>query len=89
MATHQIVAIRKPNHYSSHEHITHVKYDWAVHTREEVIRLINAGTDRFYVSVGGATAYVEVVKPPFPHSPYIRTYPDRTGKDNLLALPDC
>lgn len=89
MATHQIVAIRKHDRYSSHEHITHVKYDSAVHTREEVIQLIRAGTDTFYVSVQGAKAYVEVVYPPYPRSPYIRTYPDRTGRDNLLSLPEC
>jgi len=89
MISHQITAIRKPYRYSSHEHITHVKYDGLVHTREQVISLINTRTDSFYVKVGTAIAWVEVVYLGFPHSPYIKTYPDYTGKDNLLSLPEC
>lgn len=89
MASHQITHIRKPNRDSTHEHITHVGYDGYVHTREEVIRLIENKTDSFYVSVGGVTVWVEVVYPGGGRSPYIRTKPDYTGKDNLLSLPSC
>jgi hypothetical protein len=89
MVKHQITAIRKPNRYSTHEHITHVKYDGTVHTRENTISLIRAGTDAFYVKVGTNLAWVEVVYPGFPPSPFIRTTPDWTGKDNLLSLPEC
>lgn len=88
MQSHQIVAIRKQNHYSSHEHITHVKYDGGVHSREHVIGLIDSRTDRFYVKVGGSEATVQVVRP-MGRDAYIKTIPDSTGKDNLLSLPDC
>ena len=89
MSSHQIIAIRKPNRESSVEHITHVKYDASVHTREEVIRLIEAKTDSFYVSVPAGTVSVEVVHPGSGRSAFIKTKPDKTGKDNLLALPEC
>lgn len=89
MSSHQITAIRKPNRDSSTEHITHVKYDNIIHTREEVISKIENHTDTFYVSVGGATARVEIVYPGYGRIPYIKTLPDWTGKDNLLSLPDC
>lgn len=88
MANHQITHIRKPDVNSSLEHITHVKYDGIVHTREEVIRLIDNRTDAFYVSVPAGTAWVEVVRPAG-RSAYIKTKPDSTGKDNLLSLPQC
>ncbi len=88
MQQHQIVAIRKPNRYSELEHITHVKYDQSVHTREEVIRRIKGRTDSFFVRVGTTVAWVEVVEP-YGRNPYIRTKPDWTGKDNLLSLPEC
>ena len=88
MATHQIIAIRKPNRNSTHEHITHAKYDGLVHPVEHVIRGITNGTDTFYVKVGGAMTWVEVVRPST-YSIYIRTRPDWTGKDNLLSLPEC
>ena len=89
MNQHQIVAVRKPHRHSEVEHITHVKYDGVVHTREEVIRRITAGTDSFFVRVGTTTVWVIVVRPGYPRDPYIKTLPDWTGKDNLLALPEC
>ena len=91
MTAHQITHIRKPYPHSTHEHVTHVKYDGVVHTREEVIRLIQNRTDTFFVHAGGATIQVEVVHPGLAstHSTYIRTKPDWTGKDNLLSLPPC
>lgn len=89
MISHQITAIRKLDRYSSHEHITHVKYDGLVYKREHVISLIKNRTDSFYVKVGTAMAWVEVMHPGFPRAPYIRTIPDNTGKDNLLSLPEC
>lgn len=88
MQQHQITAIRKPDRHSEVEHITHVKYDNVVHTREEVIRRIVARTDSFYVRVGSLVVWVEVVRPAY-RDPYIRTKPDWTGKDNLLSLPQC
>jgi hypothetical protein len=89
MTSHQITAIRKPDRNSTHEHITHVKYDGRVQTREYVISLMRARTDSFYVRAGIDLAWVEIVNPGFPRAPYIKTVPDRTGKDNLLSLPEC
>jgi len=76
------------NRYSTHEGITHVKYDGVVHPRSDVIRLIENRTDSFYVKAGSALAWVEVVRP-LGRDPYIRTTPDYTGRDNLLSLPEC
>lgn len=88
MQQHQIVAVRKPDRYSDLDHITHVKYDGTVHARGEVIRRIKGRTDSFFVRVGDAVAWVEVVEP-YGRDAYIRTRPDWTGKDNLLSLPEC
>ena len=90
MISHRIVAIRKPDRNSTHEHITHVQYDNLIHKVEEVISLIERATNSFYVTVGNATSLVTVVRPlGFLRRPYIRTTPDWTGKDNLLKLPEC
>lgn len=90
MAAHEIVAIRKPNRDSSHEHITHVQYDGYIWPREHVIELIEKKTDTFYVKDRlGNVVYVGVVHPDYPRDPYIRTYADGKWTDNLLALPPC
>lgn len=90
MTEHRITHIRKPDRYSSLQHITHVKYDGEVHTREHVIRLIEAKTDSFYVFEGGEYSDVHVVYPSY-GNPYLRTAPDANGetRDNLLSLPEC
>ena len=55
-------------------------------SREEVVKIILGGKDRFYV-VGddGSEADCEVVdaKPR-----YVKSTPDRSKRDNLLSLPD-
>ena len=90
MASHQIVAVRKPNRFSPHEHITHVQYGGYIWPREEVIRLIDAKNDLFYVlDARGNVVYVHVVRPAYPRSPWIQTYADGKWTDNLLALPEC
>lgn len=89
MTRHQIVGVQKPHRQSPHEHITHVKYDGLVWTREHVIRLIEARTDSFYVSVGFNHSEVGVVHPEYPRPAYLRTYADGKWNDNLLALPPC
>ena len=43
--------------------------------------------NRAFVRGDGATIEVTVVEPGGGRAPYIRTLPDHTGKDNLLALP--
>jgi hypothetical protein len=89
MSSHQIIAVRKPDRNSPVEHITHVKYDGVIKTREYVIMLITNKTDTFYTNVGGASAWIEVVHPGGGRPPYIRSVPDRTRTDNLLSLPTC
>ena len=90
MTKHRITHIRKPDRDSSVRHITHVKYDGDVHTREHVIKLIEAKTDSFYVEEQGQHSDVHVVHPTY-GNPYIRTAPDENGeaRDNLLSLPEC
>lgn len=90
MTEHRITNIRKPDTYSSLQHITHVKYDGEIHSREHVISLIEAGTDSFYVREQGEYSDVNVVYPRY-SDPYIRTVPDADGeiRDNLLSLPQC
>jgi hypothetical protein len=89
MTSHQITHIRKPDRSNEHEHITHVAYDGYVHTRESVIKLIDSGTDSFYVKVAGNRSEVGVVRPDWPRLPYLRTHADGKWNDNLLALPEC
>ena len=51
MAECRITAIRKPNRFSAHEHITHLgnpEAGW-IWTREEVIRDIEQKFDTFFV----------------------------------------
>ncbi len=90
MSSHQITHIRKPDVNSSVDRITHVKYDGAVHQVETVIRLIDSGSDTFYVSRLGEHSTVHVVRP-YGRDPYIRTAADADGekRDNLLSLPQC
>lgn len=89
MTSHQIVAIRKPNRASDHDHITHVQYDGYIWPREHAVKLIDAKTDSFYVKSGGYTSYVGVVHPGLPRFPFLRTHADGKWNDNLLALPEC
>jgi hypothetical protein len=86
----RVTCIEKPNRYSSHEHITSVGVDGypSRYTVAQVIQCIRSGGYEFYTQVGGRKAVVNVVDVPGRTS-YIRTSPDSTGKDNLLALPEC
>jgi len=91
MTDHQITCItKKPTHSDRHEHITHVGgAGWYI-TREEAIRLITNGTNRFYVydATKNKSAWVEVVRPQG-RDAYLRTDPDGDLKDNLLWLGEC
>lgn len=89
MTSHRITHIRKPDRDSTHEHITHVAYDGYVHTREEVIRLIEAKTASFYVLENHNRSEVGVVHPDRPRLPFLRTHADGKWNDNLLSLPPC
>ena len=90
MSRHQITHIRKPDVHSSVDRITHVAYDGYIHQVETVIRLIDAGTDSFYVQRLGEYSDVHVVRP-HGRNPYIRKAADSDGekRDNLLSLPQC
>ena len=90
MNKHRITHIRKPNTYSTVEHITHVAYGGYYYPREDVITLIEGGMNSFYVQEIGEYSDVHVVYPQG-RGPYLRTAPDSDGekRDNLLSLPQC
>lgn len=54
-------------------------------TVEAIIEWLDKGNSA-YVVRGGATIDV-LVERPLGRRPYLRTRPDHTGRDNLLALP--
>jgi len=92
MADVQVTCITKPHPQSSHEHITHVGnpaagWKW---TREQVIAIIDANTNTFFVidPYNGKRYNVGVVRPAG-RSPYLRTYADGDWNDNLLSLAQC
>lgn len=88
MADWQISCISKTDRTSSHERIRRVGggSGWRKST-DEVIRLIEAGTDTFWVSVNGNRTGVVVDT----HNgrKYIRTRPDGHRQNNRLSLPEC
>jgi hypothetical protein len=91
MARYQIIGVRKPDRYSTHEHITHLQLaDRRIFTREAIIRAIEVGGDSFYTvdSYNGKHAEVEVVHP-YRRDPYLQTRADGDLNDNLLRLPAC
>jgi len=90
MARYQIIAVRKPDRYSTHEHITHLQLaDRRIFTREAIISAIEAG-DSFYTvdPYNWKHAEVEVVHP-YRRDPYLQTRADGDLNDNLLRLPAC
>ncbi|MBS0250977.1 MAG: DUF3892 domain-containing protein [Proteobacteria bacterium] len=87
MADLQVICINKPVHDDRHEAITHLGgYGWHW-TRQQVVQMINNGTNTFYTMVGGKRANVGVVNGS--HGAYVRTYADNVWTDNLLALDEC
>jgi hypothetical protein len=93
MAQYQVTAIRKPNIFSSHEHITHIGNPQAgwIMTREEAIRQIDGNLNSFYVVDPRnlhRIAWVGVVRERGKLS-YLRTHADGVWNDNLLSLPQC
>jgi Protein of unknown function (DUF3892) len=94
MTQYQVTCINKPNHNSSHEHITHIgggigNGRWLL-TREEAIRQIELNISSFYVkdSYSGKISWVKVVHRPFGHS-YLQTQADGLYNNNLLSLSEC
>jgi hypothetical protein len=56
----QIRCIKKTDRFNPHERITHVGGDGWTRTQQEVIKLIETGQNRFFVSVGGSLVWVIV-----------------------------
>lgn len=88
----QVTCIRKPNRFSSHEHITHIgnsSGNWFM-TREVAIKRIEGKIDTFFVvdPANGKRSNVEVVKEAN-KDPYLRTRADGDLNDNLLSLNEC
>ena len=91
MADYQVTCVTKSPSYSNHhEHITHIGGTGWYITREEAIRQIDGGINRFYVydATRRMYAWVGVVRPVGQH-PYLRTYADGDWNDNLLSLGNC
>jgi Protein of unknown function (DUF3892) len=88
MADWQITCINKTDRTSPHERISRVGggSGWRK-SIDEVIRLIDAGTDTFWVSVNGRRT--DVVVDEHNGRKYIRTRPDDYRQNNLLSLPEC
>ena len=95
MADCRITHVRKPDRFSTQEHITHVgnitgdpSTNW-IWPRADVINSINAGTNTFYVQENGKRSEVGVVNPNDGRAPFLRTHADGYWNDNLLSLPEC
>jgi hypothetical protein len=94
MATYTVTRVRKElSADPTHEHIEGVCTDASVHyTRKQVVDSINAG-DTWKTSADGYQAVIEAItycpKPACYATPYIRTNPDSTKKDNLENLDRC
>lgn len=93
MSDCRITCIKKPDRFSSHEHITHVGNKAAgwMWPREDVIASIEAETNTFYVydDIRRKRADVGVRYPKDGRKPYLQTYADNDWNDNLLSLPQC
>ena len=93
MADYRIDCVHKPHRDSPHEHITDVGGPsptggrWK-DTADNVVRLIDDKTHRFYTEESGARAWVGVN---IGHSgrKFLQTYADGIWRDNLLALLEC
>lgn len=55
--------------------------------KDDAIRDINTGLNRYYVEWSDVTTWVRVVAGP--NGPYLRTDRDATPRNNLDELPDC
>jgi hypothetical protein len=93
MATRiRVSCINKRDHYNPYERIINIGgiysdgKKWKM-TQQEAIEATNKGEYAFYVRVGSFEANI-IVSTDNGHE-YLKTFPDGTGKDNLLNLPEC
>jgi hypothetical protein len=93
MTTYTVTKVRKEDSADkTHKHIEGVITDTGVHyTRKEVVDSIN-NSNTWKTSADGYTATIQKMgscpKPSCSASPYIKTNPDSTKKDNLENLPE-
>ena len=66
--------------------ITKLGGSWGEKTEQQIMNEISAKINQYYVSVSGHTAFIEIEHVAQGH-PYLKTVPDNTRLDNLLALP--
>ena len=88
---YEIKKVRLQTNGLTEEHITHVLIsddtaDGTTLTVGAVVKSIENKDEYYYTTGGGKTATVEVISPKN-GTPYIKTKPDSTIKDNLLSLP--
>jgi hypothetical protein len=94
MATYTVTKVRKETSADrTHQHLEGVCTSAGVHyTRAEVVASINAGNS-WVTSADGYSATIETIKycpkPACLATPYIKTKPDSTKKNNLENLPIC
>lgn len=94
MATYTVTRVRKESSSDgTHEHIEGVcTVDWTHYTRAEVVESISTG-NTWKTSADGYEATITPIKycpkPRCLATPYIRTNPDSTKKDNLENLDRC
>lgn len=90
MADVQVTCIKKQDHNSSYEGITHLGNPnsadggW-IWPREDVIATIEAKLNTFYTLVDGNRGDIAIVAGP--NGKYVRTYADGKWNDNLLSAP--
>jgi hypothetical protein len=87
MSDLQVTCINKQPRNNPHEGITHLGGAGWHKTRQQVVDLINAGTNTYFTLVNGKRADVGVRQGA--SGPYVQTKADGVWSDNLLALPEC
>ena len=87
----QVTCVNRKPRDNPHEGITRLGSavaGWGIYTREQVVALIEASVDSFYVVVEGRPAEVRVVREAGKR-PYLRAHAGGDWNDCLLALPEC